>query len=152
MMSVFRHSAFAFVCALSICFVATQAISQTNSPQDQPFTVEYYYKVKWGYADEFIRLFRKNHYPLLKKQLELKNAIRVSAEAPIHHGTESERWDYRVTIVWRNVQIAYDDSGDAEILKKLFPDQKTFEKEEQRRFELLLGHWDVPIRSVKLED
>ena len=36
--------------------------------------------------------------------------------------------------------------------KKLFPDQQTFDKEEQRRFELLLGHWDVPVRTVKLED
>lgn len=152
MMSIFRRVAFASFCSLSICFLATQAISQTNSQQDQPFTVEYYYKVKWGYADEFIRLFKENHYPLLKKQLELKNAIRVFAETPIHHGTEAERWDYRVTIVWKNVQMAYDDSGDEEILKKLFPDQKTFEKEEQRRFELLLGHWDLPIRSVKLDD
>ena len=24
--------------------------------------VEYYYKAKWEYADEFIRLFKKNHY------------------------------------------------------------------------------------------
>ena len=32
---------------------------------DQPFSVEYYYTAKWGYADEFIHLFKKNHYPCL---------------------------------------------------------------------------------------
>ncbi len=39
--------------------------------QDKPYAVEYYYKARWGYADEFIRLFKKNHYPVLKKQIEL---------------------------------------------------------------------------------
>ena len=37
----------------------------------QAFVVEYYYKAKWGYADEFLQLFKKNHYPLLKKEVEM---------------------------------------------------------------------------------
>jgi hypothetical protein len=41
---------------------------------------------------------------------------------------------------------------DEEALKKqLFPDQETYQKEEQRRFEILLSHSDVPIKSVDLE-
>jgi len=27
-----------------------------------------------------------------------------------------------------------------------------FKKEEQRRFEILIGHWDVPIVDVKLDN
>ena len=34
---------------------------------DQPYTVEYYYKCQWGHQQEFLQLFLKNHYPLLKK-------------------------------------------------------------------------------------
>ena len=30
--------------------------------------------------DEFIRLFKKNHYPFLKKQIEIGNALQVTAE------------------------------------------------------------------------
>ncbi len=37
------------------------------------------------------------------------------------------------------------------LLKQLFPDQETFRKEEQRRFEILAGHWDVPVGDVDLE-
>jgi len=37
---------------------------------DQPYTMEYYYKVQWGRQQEFLQLFLKNHYPLLKKQVE----------------------------------------------------------------------------------
>jgi hypothetical protein len=33
----------------------------------KPYTVEYYYKVQWGHQTEFLDLFLKNHYPLLKK-------------------------------------------------------------------------------------
>lgn len=126
--------------------------AQTSQAQNKPFVIEYYYKVKWGYAEEFIRLFKKNHYPFLKKQMELKNALQVTAETPFHHGTEGERWDYRVRIVWKNVQVAHDDSGDELIFKQIFPDQETFKREEQRRFEILLAHWDVPIRTVNLDE
>jgi hypothetical protein len=124
---------------------------QTTQPKEKPFVVEHYYKAKWGHADEFIRLFKKNHYPFLKKQIEVGNALQVTAQSPINHSTEEGRWDYRVTIVWKNVQEAHDVSGDEQILKQLYPDQDTFKREEQRRFEILLAHWDVPIRSVDLD-
>ena len=71
----------------------------------EPFVVEYYYKVRWGYADEFIRLFKKNHFPVLKRQIELGHAQQVTAEAPRFHGTEDGRWDYRVTIVWKTRRL-----------------------------------------------
>ena len=124
---------------------------QTAEPKDKPFVVEYYYKAKWGYADEFIRLFKKNHYPFLKKQIEIGNALQVTAQSPVNHSTEDGRWDYRVTIVWKNVQVAHDDTGDEQVLKQLYPDQETFKREEQRRFEILVAHWDVPIKSVNLD-
>ncbi len=31
--------------------------------QERPYTVEYYYKAKWGYAEEFIRLLKKKSLP-----------------------------------------------------------------------------------------
>src|ERR1700758_4809812 len=117
----------------------------------EPFVVEYYYKVRWGYADEFIRLFKKNHFPVLKRQIELGHAQQVTAEAPRFHATEDGRWDYRVTIVWKNAAIANDDFDNAPLLKQLFPDQLTFKREEQRRFEILDAHWDVPIKDVDLD-
>ena len=33
---------------------------------------------------------------------------------------------------------------------KLFPDQAKFKREEQRRFELLSAHWDVPLNVVDM--
>jgi hypothetical protein len=118
---------------------------------DKPFVVEYYYKARWGYADEFIRLFKKNHYPVLKKEKELGRILRVSATSPKYHTTEDGRWDYRVTIVWKNAAVAHDAFDVQPLLKQLFPDQELFKKEEQRRFEILAGHWDLPVVDVDLE-
>ena len=122
-----------------------------SAPTEKPFVVEYYYKTKWGHADEFITLFRKNHYPVLKKEVELGRMLRVSAVAPVYHSTEDGRWDYRVTIVYKNAAVAHDNFDSAALIKQLYPDQETYKKEEQRRFEILDAHWDLPIKDLDLE-
>jgi len=33
-------------------------------------------------------------------------------------------------------------------MKKLYPDQSAYQKEEQRRFEILLAHWDLPVSDI----
>jgi hypothetical protein len=119
--------------------------------QDRPYVVEYYYKARWGFADEFIRLFKKNHLPVLKKQIETGRFLHVTAVKPRYHATEDGRWDYRVTIVFKDVAAAHVVSDEEAIKKDLFPDQESFKQEEQRRFEILLAHWDVPIVEVDLD-
>jgi len=118
---------------------------------DKPFVVEYYYKAKWGHADEFITLFRKNHYPLLKKEVEMGRLLRVYAVTPVYHTTEDGRWDYRVTIVYKNASVAQDGFDTSALIKELFPDQENYKKEEQRRFEILDAHWDLPIKDLALD-
>jgi hypothetical protein len=117
---------------------------------DKTFTVECYYRAKWGYANEFLALFKKNHYPLLKKEIEMGRIVKVSGATPIYHMPEDGRWDYRVTIVYKNAFIAHDNFDTAAILKQKFPDQDIYKKEEQRRFEILEAHWDVPVKDVDL--
>ena len=125
--------------------------AQAQAAADQPFTVEYYYKAKWGSADEFLRLFKKNHYPLLKKQVEMGRMLKVWMDMPRYHSTEDGRWDYRVTIVFKNSSAANDPFDEEGIKHQLYPDQETYQKEEQRRFEILDAHWDLPIKDVDLD-
>ena len=119
--------------------------------KEQPFAIEYYYKAKWGHAEEFLALFKKNHYPVLKKEIELGRMVKVSMTVPRYHTTEDGRWDYRVTIVFKNAAIANDNFDSSTLIKQLFPDQETYKKEEQRRFEILDAHWDLPIKDVDLD-
>ena len=122
-----------------------------NKSGDEPFVADYYYKAKWGFADEFITLFKKNHYPVLKKQMESGRILSVIAVKPRFHATEEGRWDYRVTIVFKNMAAALDQASEEPIIKQLFPDQAAYKREEQRRFEILDAHWDVPVRAMDLE-
>jgi len=125
-----------------------QSVSDSGG---KPFVIEYYYKTKWGHADEFLQLFKKNHYPLLKKQVELGRMLKVWVDQPRYHTTEDGRWDYRVTIVFKN-SLAANEPFDEEMMKKqLWPDQATYSREEQRRFEILDAHWDLPIKNLELD-
>jgi hypothetical protein len=127
------------------------AQAQTPAASDKPFVIEYYYKAKWGHADEFLKLFKKNHYPLLKKEVEMGRMLKVWMDQPRYHTTEDGRWDYRVTIVFKNATVASEPFDEDALKKQLYPDQDTYTREEQRRFEILDAHWDLPIRTVDLE-
>src|SRR5512142_950473 len=59
---------------------ALPLLGQGAPPQgaaDQPYTVEYYYKVQWGHQQEFLQLFLKNHYPLLQKNVEAGRMLSI---------------------------------------------------------------------------
>ena len=115
----------------------------------QPYTVEYYYKVQWGHQQEFLQLFLKNHYPVLKKAQATGRILALKIETPAYHTTEDGRWDYRVTIRYKDSTVATTANPDEERFKKeLWPDQATFVKEEQRRFEILLAHSDLPVTEI----
>jgi hypothetical protein len=141
---------FLFLLPLSTPVQSQPAESQGERAM-KPFIIEYYYKVKWGHADEFLQLFKKNHYPLLKKQVEIGRLVKVSLDQPRYHTTEDGRWDYRVTIVFKS-SVAANEPFDEEMLKKqLWPDQSAYTREEQRRFEILDAHWDLPVKSMELD-
>jgi hypothetical protein len=148
-----RRKVFSMAVLLASAFTSLRMLAQqkpSTPPADQPFVVEYYYKVKWGHADEFIALFKKNHLPVLLKQVELGRILQVTAVAPRYHSTEDGRWDYRVTLVFKNVSTVNDGFDEPALARQLYPDQETFKREEQRRFEILDAHWDVPIKNVDL--
>ena len=132
--------------------IVLMAISNAVTAQGSKnyFTVENYYKVKWGYADEFINLWKANHYPLLKKAIEKGDIISVEASAPKLHSSEDSRWDFRVTIVFANSQAAFDPNLTTPYKKQLYPDADKLVKDEQHRFELLLAHWDTMTDKVAL--
>jgi hypothetical protein len=135
-----------------LSLLARPTLAQGAPPQaapDQPYSMEYYYKVQWGHQQEFLQLFLKNHYPLLQKIVESGRMISVRIEQPANHMTEDARWDYRVTIRFKSSTLATTANPEEErLIKGLWPDQETYKREEQRRFEILLAHWDLPITDI----
>jgi hypothetical protein len=142
---VTRKTSLALFIALSFLMIS---VPQAHA-QEQPYVIEYYYKTRWGFADEFLTLFKKNHLPVLKKQIESGRILNVKIEKPRYHSTEDGRWDFRVTIAFKSAAAFHAPSEEEQIVKKLYPDQFVFKREEQRRFEILIAHWDVPLVSVE---
>ena len=136
---------------LMVILFNREVTAQNQKAAEESFTVEGYYKVRWGFADEFISLYKKNHYPLLKKALEKGDLLSIKAEKPLHHNTEEGRWDFKVTLVFKNVQAAFDSNLTEPYKKALYPDLDKLAKDEQHRFEILIAHWDVPVAKVDLE-
>ena len=137
---------------LLLSVVARPLLAQGAPPQgapDQPYAMEYYYKVQWGHQQEFLQLFLKNHYPLLQKQAASGRILSLKIEQPANHTTEDGRWDFRVTIRFKNSTLATTaDPNEERLIKQLWPDQRTYQREEQRRFEILLAHWDLPVTDI----
>ena len=129
-------------------FLIVNAQAQDKSSY---FTIENYYKVKWGFADEFINLWKVNHYPLLKKAIDKGDIINVEAEKPKLHSGEDTRFDFKVTIVFKNEKLAFDPNLTKQYEKQLYPDLEKLKKDEQHRFELLIAHWDVMIEKIELQ-
>jgi hypothetical protein len=143
----------ALLAALLLSSIAPAAVVAQGAPPqgsaDKPYVIEYYYKVQWGHQREFLDLFLKNHFPLLEKIAESGRILALKIETPANHMTEESRWDYRVTIRYKNSTVATTSNPDEEALvKKLYPDQAAYEREEQRRFEILLAHWDLPVTDI----
>jgi hypothetical protein len=91
-----------------------------------------------------------NHYPLLKKAMEKGDIISVRAEKPKLHSGEDTRWDFKVTLVFKNAKLAFDPDLTTPYKQQLYPNLDKLAKDEQHRFELLLAHWDVMIEKIEL--
>jgi len=135
------------------CLILLFSLSRETNAQNKNeyFTIENYYKVKWGYADEFIDLWKANHYPLLKKAKEKGDIINVMAEKPKLHSGEDTRWDFKVIIIFKDAKTAFDPNLTEPYKEPIYHDLEKLKKDEEHRFELLLAHWDVMIETIPLQ-
>jgi hypothetical protein len=124
---------------------ARQAAKSSEGDADKPYVVEWVYKVKWGHADEYWQLFKKYQIAILNREKQLGYVTSYTVYRPGLHTGEDTRWEFTVLITYKS-QAA---SGHArEITKQLFPDQGAMKRDENRRWELVEAHWDLPIRAI----
>jgi len=129
--------------------VRAQAPAQQSTANSQK-TVWYFYRVKWGFQDEFQTLFARNHLPVLREQIKTGRIVSVKTFVPTYHGDGRADWTFAVAITYKDVAAMVAPSGDEEIQRRLYPDRAKFLKEEQRRFEILDAHWDVPLNELEM--
>ena len=115
------------------------------SAGNKPYLVEWVYKVKWGHAEEFWQIFKKYQISVLNREKELGYVTSYTVYRPGLHTGEDTRWEYRIVITYKNQASS---GHGAEITKKLFQDQVTLKREENRRWELTEAHYDLPIHAI----
>ena len=137
--------------ASALAFATFTSVAAAQSgPKGEPITTEHYYRIKWGSAGEFKRLYKLNHEPILAELQKQGFIAAIRTEEPFTHMAGNQRWDLRVTITYRDpsaavvVGGAFDKASDA-VKARLYPDQKKLEAEEAKRFSLLEEHWDVIV-------
>ena len=147
----------AIILALGLCGFGSGLVTgirlRAQAPASQSAaraerTVWYFYRVKWGFQDEFVRLFNKNHLPVLREDMKEGRVVDVRTYVPTYHGDGRADWTFAVVITYKDSAAMTGPSNTDAIVKRLYPNQEVFAKEEQRRFELLDAHWDVPLNDV----
>ena len=110
-----------------VVLVLAAALATPVVAAEKPVTVAYYYRVRWGFQQEFERLFFKNHYPVLKEQMGEGGRIKaVNVYRPTFHGEGRADWTFLVVITFSDWSVLGGPSPDETIAKRLYPDQDTF--------------------------
>ncbi len=135
-----------FIVWLTLSFTA----QAQEASKEEPVTAAYFYKVKWGYQNEFLELYKRNHYPVLEAMVKSGRLVEVQTWTPRFHGDGRSDWTFMSVLIFTSWEAMANNSEEQKIIKDLFPDQERFQREEQRRFEILEAHWDVPLREAPM--
>ena len=113
--------------------------------------IEYYYKLAPGAAAEWLELYKKNHNPMLQQLI--KEGILLSEklyERRFH--SVAPAWDYKIVMEWRDwAALEEAHLRHPPIERALYRDLEEHARQEQRRWELTLRHWDDVLREVPLD-
>lgn len=126
----------------------TSATQRFPAKYESPFEVAYFYKVRWGFQQEFERLYYKNHFPILMAQKKAGRVWDVRVYRPAFHGDGRGDWTFLVVIRWAGWSELGVPSQEETIARELFRDFETWKREEQRRFQLVEAHWDIPLKPL----
>lgn len=124
------------------------AAAQSATPQQRVEAapiVEWVYQVKWGYFDDWYTIFKKYQIAILDEEKKEGLVTKYIVQKGGGHVGESERWDLRVLIYYKDKDAQAKGRG---ISQKLFPDRETARKEELERWRLTTAHWDRPLTEV----
>ena len=144
---------------LAVLVLISEASVGAVGPQSQagpPVVIEYYYKIAPGGMmpggpSEWLALYLKNHHPILR-QMAKEGLILSEKVYERRFHAETPAWDYKVVMVWRDWSALEESSKrEPEIIRSLYPDKAAHDREEKRRWELTVAHWDDVLKEVPVE-
>lgn len=137
-----KHALFGALAALSL---GAAAQAQPAPPVKSSYQVEWVYRVRYGYQEEWWRIFQKYQIAILDREKQLGYVTDYVVERPGLHTSEDSRWDFRIVITYPDWNGS---RHEGEVEHQLFTDRQALSHDEQRRWELTLNHWDLPIHAI----
>jgi len=124
---------------------STVAQAQSGTAAAKPYREEWVFRIAYGHDGEWWKLFQKYQIAILDRERQLGLVTDYLVQKPRLHAANETRWDYRVIVTYPN----YDASTHGEeIERQLFDGDEAEARGEQRRWELTVNHWDLPIEHV----
>jgi hypothetical protein len=103
--------------------------------------MQVFYRVPPGKREEFLNLYKKYHYPVMNKFVEM-GILKSVHIYQRRFRAESPAWDYEVVLVWRDwAAIEEGHVKEPGIITAMYPDAEQYKKADQRRFELTTDVW-----------
>lgn len=110
-----------------------------------------FYKLPPGRQDEWLALYKKSHFPLMKWELEHGEIISETVYTRAVHEL-SPSWDIAIMIILPPAgQRKKPELTRAQLMRKIYPDLDEYVKEEKQRWAMTLEHWDERWVEVDIE-
>jgi hypothetical protein len=110
-----------------------------------------FYKLPPGRQDEWLALYKKSHFPMMKWQIEHGQVLSETVYTRAIHEL-SPSWDIAIVIVLPPAaQRKKPELTRAQLMHQIYPDLDEFVREEKQRWALTLEHWDERWVEVDIE-
>src|SRR3984893_6413114 len=131
--------------------VAAFAQANNGAGEGKPEVHVDFYKLPPGRQDEWLALYKKAHFPMMKWQIEHGQVISEKVYTRAVHEL-SPSWDIAIMIVLPPAgQRKKPELTRAQLMRKLYPDLDEYVKEERQRWAMTLEHWDERWVEVDIE-
>jgi hypothetical protein len=141
------------VAALPFVLASAARAQATIGAGDGKNTVSVdFYKVPPGRQDEWLALYKKNHYPIMQYQKAHGQVISETIYTRAIHEL-SPSWDFAIVIVAPPAEKRpKPEYSRSQLIRKLFPDVDDYVKGEKARWALTLEHWDESWTEVDIDN
>jgi len=124
-----------------------QAVAGRADP-DKPVVSVSYYQVPPGRQDDWLALYKKYHYPIMKYQIEHGYALSEKVYTRTHHAV-SPAWDFMIVITTPAPGKGPKPTlTRGELIRSLFKDIDDYVKGEKARWALTVEHWDDSLLEL----
>jgi len=140
--------------ALTLALLSSEpSFAQANNGagEGKPEVHVDFYKLPPGRQDEWLALYKKSHFPLMKWELEHREIISETVYTRAVHEL-SPSWDIAIMIILPPAgQRKKPELARAQLMRKIYPDLDEYVKQEKQRWALTLEHWDERWVEVDIE-